>query len=108
VEGRDYHLDKLLPFWQLTSEQDWRLCEENQMGMLTSHYRPGPLSAWKEQGLETFFKWYLKTLKSGAAAFRPPPQSQYIVLSEEQKVKMQQKAQEARQQQQQKAPPPRS
>jgi Rieske 2Fe-2S family protein len=30
VEGRDYSLDKVLPFWALTSEQDWDLCEKVQ------------------------------------------------------------------------------
>src|SRR5215831_4758624 len=29
VEGTDYTLDALLPFWDLTSEQDWDLCERN-------------------------------------------------------------------------------
>ena len=29
-EGVDYELDRLLPFWRLTSEQDWELCERNQ------------------------------------------------------------------------------
>ncbi len=24
VEGRDYSLDRLLPVWERTSEQDWR------------------------------------------------------------------------------------
>jgi len=66
VEGKDYDLEKLLPFWKLTSEQDWRLCEENQVGMMTSHYRPGPFSDYKERGLEKFLQWYLDQLDSSA------------------------------------------
>jgi len=42
VEGRDYRLDDLTPFWQLTSEQDWALCEKAQKGINSSHYLPGP------------------------------------------------------------------
>ena len=30
VEGRDYQLENIMPFWQLTSEQDWELCEQAQ------------------------------------------------------------------------------
>ena len=33
VEGRDYRLEKLMPFWQLTSEQDWVMCEQAQKGI---------------------------------------------------------------------------
>ena len=49
TEGVDYSLDRLLPFWQYTSEQDWALCERVQRGVNSSAFRPGPLSharAW--------------------------------------------------------------
>jgi len=62
-EGKDYFLDKLLPFWKLTSEQDWRLCEHNQLGVLSDKYQPGPFSDKKEAGVEKFVTWYLKNLK---------------------------------------------
>ena len=42
VEGKDYILDALLPFWELTSEQDWDLCEKNQAGVNSRHSRPAP------------------------------------------------------------------
>ena len=38
VEGRDYDLAKLMPFWQLTSEQDWEICERQQRGVNSSAY----------------------------------------------------------------------
>ena len=41
VEGRDFQLDQLLPFWQVASEQDWALCERNQRGLLSAGYRQG-------------------------------------------------------------------
>ena len=61
-EGRDYELAKLMPFWQLTSEQDWKLCEAAQLGVKSSGYRPGPYSKNKEYNVERFVRWYLNEL----------------------------------------------
>jgi Rieske 2Fe-2S family protein len=61
-EGRDYDLDRLLPFWQLTSEQDWALCKRNQRGILSSAYRPGPYSPSREANVIAFVDWYLAAL----------------------------------------------
>ena len=65
-EGRDYALDALLPFWQVTSEQDWALCERNQRGVLSSAYRPGPLSPAKEANVIAFGDWYVDALRCEA------------------------------------------
>ena len=62
VEGRDYELSKLLPFWQLTSEQDWLICERQQKGVCSSAYTPGPYSTFKEYNVESFVRWYLKNV----------------------------------------------
>lgn len=64
VEGRDYSLDALLPFWQLTSEQDWDICENQQRGVESSAYHPGPYSTYKEYNVDRFVQWYLKQLKN--------------------------------------------
>lgn len=61
-EGRDYQLDKLIPFWQLTSEQDWELCERGQRGIHSTAYRPGPLSKVREYNLDAFIRWYLRQM----------------------------------------------
>jgi Rieske 2Fe-2S family protein len=63
VEGRDYDLAKLLPFWQLTSEQDWVICERQQRGVNSSAYTPGPYSTYKEYNVDAFVRWYLKQLQ---------------------------------------------
>ncbi len=68
VEGRDYKLEKLLPFWQLTSEQDWAICERQQRGVDSSAYEPGPYSTFKEYNVDAFVRWYVKTLAAGASA----------------------------------------
>jgi Rieske 2Fe-2S family protein len=59
VEARDYALDALLPFWQLTSEQDWRLCENNQAGVNSSAFTPGPYSTKREYNVIRYTEWYL-------------------------------------------------
>jgi Rieske 2Fe-2S family protein len=66
VEGRDYDLAKLMPFWQLTSEQDWQICERQQRGVNSSAYRPGPYSTYKEYNVASFVRWYLKMLEAEA------------------------------------------
>jgi len=62
VEGTDYSLDEVMPFWQLTSEQDWELCERAQRGVNSSRYTPGPYSTFKEYNVDSFVRWYLKQL----------------------------------------------
>lgn len=62
VPGRDYTLERLCPFWQLTSEQDWELCRRVQRGVVSSGYRPGPFSRDKEYNVENFVRWYLTRL----------------------------------------------
>jgi len=63
VEGRDYDLAKLTPFWRLTSEQDWLICERQQKGVNSSAYTPGPYSKFKEYNVESFVRWYLKRVR---------------------------------------------
>jgi len=63
--GTDYDLGRLLPFWQLTSEQDWLICERQQRGVESRAYTPGPLSAAKEYNVVNFHAWYLRSLRNG-------------------------------------------
>ena len=62
VEGRDYTLDALLPFWQLTSEQDWDLCARNQAGVSSSAFTPGPYSTKREYNVIRYTEWYLREI----------------------------------------------
>lgn len=68
---RDYRLERLLPFWQLTSEQDWAICERQQQGVDSRAYSPGPLSPSRERNVEAFHRWYLQQL--GVAIGESPP-----------------------------------
>ena len=64
-EGTDYRLEELLPFWQLTSEQDWKLCAQAQRGVSSRAYLPGPYSTFKEYNVEGYVRWYLKQISTG-------------------------------------------
>jgi Rieske 2Fe-2S family protein len=67
VEGKDYALHALLPFWELTSEQDWDLCEKNQAGVNSSAFTPGPYSTKREYNVIRYTEWYLHEIaRSGA------------------------------------------
>ena len=61
-EGKDYNLDTLLPFWLLTAEQDWGICVNQQKGVNSHAYTPGPLSVYKEYNLDRFLRWYVQEM----------------------------------------------
>ena len=63
IAGKDYDLDRLLPFWQRTSEQDWEICEKVQSGVCSTVYSPGPLSSLREYNLISFLRWYTELLR---------------------------------------------
>ena len=67
-EGEDYQLDKMLPFWHLTNEQDWDICKWQQKGVDSIGYVPGPLSERKEYNVDAFIRWYLKAMRSDGNA----------------------------------------
>ncbi len=68
VEGRDYELERLLPFWRLTSEQDWEICARQQRGVRSSAYRPGPLSPTLEYNVAAFHAWYARRMLASPEA----------------------------------------
>ncbi|MGE5072882.1 MAG: SRPBCC family protein, partial [Anaerolineae bacterium] len=63
-EGKDYDLATLLPFWLWTAEQDWGICVNQQKGVNSQAYVPGPLSTYKEYNLERFLRWYLMQMSA--------------------------------------------
>jgi glycine betaine catabolism A len=60
VEGEDYTLDRLLPVWSATNDQDWRIVENQQVGVSSKKYTPGPFSQTKEFNVAHFDEWYLR------------------------------------------------
>ncbi|MSP75743.1 MAG: aromatic ring-hydroxylating dioxygenase subunit alpha [Rhodospirillaceae bacterium] len=63
VEGKDYTLDRLLPIWDLTNKQDWKICEDQQAGVSSHAYTPGPYSLVRERNVAHFLDWYLGELR---------------------------------------------
>jgi len=68
VEGKDYDLEKMLPFWALTNEQDWDICKWQQKGVDSVGYEPGPLSTRKEYNVDAFIRWYLQQMRGDGVA----------------------------------------
>jgi len=62
-EGKDYNIDEMIWMWDETTIADKRIIEDNQKGVLSKQYTPGPLSQM-EKGLEKFKSWYLKHLEN--------------------------------------------
>lgn len=63
-EGTDYQLEKMLPFWHLTNEQDWNICKWQQKGVDSIAYEPGPLSQRHEYNLDAFIRWYIAQMRT--------------------------------------------
>ena len=62
VEGRDYDLTRLTEVWLTTNDEDRRVVEENQIGINSPAYEPGPYSAKQESGVVQFVDWYVNKL----------------------------------------------
>ena len=58
VEGVDYDVDELTKVWIATNDQDRQIVEENQRGILSLAYEPGPYSPEHEGGVMQFVEWY--------------------------------------------------
>lgn len=65
VEGQDYDLDKLTKVWSATNDQDRTLAENNQLGINSPGYQPGPYSDSFEYGVLAFIEWYLQAMREG-------------------------------------------
>ena len=58
VEGVDYNLERLTEVWTATNEQDRALAENNQRGVKSMAYTPGPYSEVTEQLVLRLIGWY--------------------------------------------------
>ena len=63
VEGVDYDLEELTKVWLATNEQDRKVVEENQIGVSSPAYEPGPYSPTQEAGVIQFVDWYTGTMR---------------------------------------------
>ncbi|MGO4855018.1 aromatic ring-hydroxylating oxygenase subunit alpha [Phaeovulum sp. W22_SRMD_FR3] len=70
VEGVDYDVKNLTEVWLNTNDEDRRVVEENQAGINSPAYEPGPYSKIQEEGVIQFIDWYIGKMQ-GALAPRP-------------------------------------
>ncbi|MEM0943971.1 MAG: aromatic ring-hydroxylating dioxygenase subunit alpha [Pseudomonadota bacterium] len=62
VEGVDYDLKRLTEVWVATNDEDRRVVEDNQRGVNSPAYEPGPYSPVHEAGVMGFVDWYCTTM----------------------------------------------
>ena len=62
VEGVDYDLKRLTEVWTVTNDEDRHVVEQNQLGINSPAYEPGPYSDLQESGVIQFVDWYADTL----------------------------------------------
>ncbi len=63
VEGQDYDLHRLTEVWENTNAEDRAVVEENQKGVNSPAYEPGPYSRVQESGVIQFVDWYARTMQ---------------------------------------------
>jgi stachydrine N-demethylase len=61
-EGVDYDVKRLSEVWVATNDEDRVVVENNQQGILSPGYEPGPYSEVQEGGVIQFVEWYADTL----------------------------------------------
>jgi Rieske 2Fe-2S family protein len=71
VEGVDYSKDELMQVWLATNDQDRRIIEENQRGVLSPAFEPGPYSPVHEGGVTQFVDWYCNASAEALARETP-------------------------------------
>ncbi len=64
VAGVDYDPGNISWLWDVTTVQDGEITENNQKGVNSTYYQPGPYSE-REYGTADFTAWYLWRLKGG-------------------------------------------
>ncbi|WAJ28789.1 aromatic ring-hydroxylating oxygenase subunit alpha [Antarcticirhabdus aurantiaca] len=58
IEGVDYDVERLIELWNVTNMQDRDLVENNQRGVNSVGYTPGPYSESDESYVLRFVDWY--------------------------------------------------
>lgn len=61
-EGVDYDADNLAWVWDVTIKEDKIITEDNNAGVISSRYEPGPYST-QEERVSTFVRWYLNGIR---------------------------------------------
>ena len=62
-EGKDYNLDELTWLWDVTTVADKTIIENNQQGVNSRYYEPGPYTEM-EEFTHRFVQWYLNVMSA--------------------------------------------
>ena len=65
-EGVDFNIEELTEVWLNTNSEDQRLVEDNQRGISSPAYQPGPYSPEHESGVMQFVDWYSEKARQDA------------------------------------------
>ncbi|MDA1072521.1 MAG: aromatic ring-hydroxylating dioxygenase subunit alpha [Proteobacteria bacterium] len=69
VEGRDYDRDRLTWLWDITTIEDTKIINDNQAGVNSSRYAPGPYVP-AEAYAQAFIDWYVDRIGGQPAPAR--------------------------------------
>jgi len=62
VEGKDYELNKLTWLWDVTTQADKKIIQDNNDGVMSRFFEPGPFSTF-EDVTERWVEWYLDAIR---------------------------------------------
>ena len=71
VEGVDYDPAEMRRVWDATNDQDRKLAENNQRGINSRAYQPGPYSKTYEFGVIEFVGWYSEQMQNNLSNDAP-------------------------------------
>ena len=61
-EGRDYDVGRLKWLWDVTTVEDKMIIENNQAGVNSRFYRPGPYAPMEQRACARFVDWYIEEI----------------------------------------------
>jgi phenylpropionate dioxygenase-like ring-hydroxylating dioxygenase large terminal subunit len=62
VEGKDYDLARLIWLWDVTTQADKKIIQDNHDGVMSRYFIPGPFSEF-EDVTQKWVEWYLSILR---------------------------------------------
>ena len=66
IEGHHYDLKHLTDFWEITGDQNAKLCENNFKGIQSNAYQPGPYAPVEDQ-VVNFVDWCVGQIRKNLA-----------------------------------------
>lgn len=64
----DFNVERVTWLWRVTTAADKKIVEDNQAGVLSRYYRPGPYALPIESNTQRLIEWYLSEMTRSAQA----------------------------------------